>query len=80
MHSLGRNSGTIHFEWDAFSEGDRFEIFYEGALVFTTGAGFVEDEGEADVPFGPGSSTFATVRVTTGPGSTQWTYTISCLP
>lgn len=78
VHSLGINAGVIHIEWDAFLAADQFEIFYDGIELFDSG--LVADEGQADVRFGPGASTFVVVRVTTGPGSTMWTYTIDCIP
>jgi hypothetical protein len=79
VHSVGRNQGVIHFTWDAFQAPDQFQIFYEGVQIFTT-PGVVTGTGSADVPFGPGTSTFVAVVVTTGPGSTVWTYTVGCVP
>jgi hypothetical protein len=77
VQNVGRNSGTIHFTWDAFANGDQFAISYEGVQIFTT-PGFVANQGAADVSFGPGASTFVSVTVTTGPMSNVWTYTLSC--
>src|SRR5439155_17932941 len=65
VHNLGRNSGTVTIDYNAFTAPDQFEIFYEGALIFTTG-GPVVGTGSATVPFGPGQSTFVTVTVTPG--------------
>jgi hypothetical protein len=79
VHAVGANHGTIHFTWDAFANPDKFEVFYEGALIFTTTT-FVSGTGMADIPFGPGTSTFVTVVVTTDPTSTVWTYTVGCVP
>jgi hypothetical protein len=76
VHSLGRNIGTVTIDYNAFAAPDQFEIFYEGTLIFTSGP--VSGTGTATVPFGPGLSAFVTVKVTPGPGSTQWTYTITC--
>jgi hypothetical protein len=78
VHNVNRTSGTLRIDWDAFSASDRFQIFYEGAEVFNSG--FVTNVGGADVPFGPGTSTFVQVVVTGGPDSTRWTYTLGCLP
>jgi hypothetical protein len=78
VHSVGRNSGTFLFEWDADDNPDTFEIFYQGSLIFTTGS--ITDDGQANVTFGPGTSTFVTVRVTTGMNSVVWNYTVNCVP
>jgi hypothetical protein len=79
VHLLGRSSGTLHFSWDAFANPDKFDLIYEGTQIFTTG-GFVSNTGAADVAFGPGTSTYLTVVVTTGAGSNHWLYQIDCLP
>ena len=84
-HNLGQTSGIVHLEWNAFPAGDQFEILYQGAVLFSTfDAGsqtpFVSGPGTVDVPFGPGASTTIVIRVTTGPGSTQWQYEVGCLP
>jgi hypothetical protein len=79
VHDLGRSSGTVRIDWDAFLIEDRFEIFYEGVRIFdspggangTTGVGF------GTAPFA-GTSTFVVVRVTSLNGSFMWRYTISC--
>ena len=55
-------------------------MFYEGVQIFTTGdTTFVVGVGPGSAPFS-GTSTFITVRVTTGPGSIAWNYSIACLP
>ena len=55
-------------------------MFYEGVQIFTTGdTTFVSGVGSGSAPFS-GASTFITVRVTTGPGSIAWNYSIACLP
>jgi hypothetical protein len=79
VHNLGRPSGNVRIDWDSNLAGDRFEIFYENVRIFTTGPVFLPGTGNATVPYS-GSSTFAVVRVTTGPGSNVWSYTITCLP
>lgn len=79
VHNLNRTGGTFRIQYNAFTAPDQFEIFYEGALIFTTG-GPVLGAGSADVSYGPGTSTFITVVVTSGAGSTRWTYTITCPP
>jgi hypothetical protein len=77
-HNVNRTSGTLRIDWNAFGAADRFQIFYENVEIFNSG--FVTNLGGANVPFGPGTSTFVQVVVTGGPGSTQWEYTLSCLP
>ena len=76
-HNLGQPSGNIRIDWNAFGEEDRFEIFYQSSLIFSTG--FVDGTGNATRPYS-GTSNFATVVVTTGEDSTIWEYTITCLP
>ena len=84
-HDLGKTSGTVHLDWNAFMAPDQFEILYQGVVLFSTfdpvdGDPFVEGTGSTDTPFGPGSSTAIVIRVTTGTGSTVWQYQVSCLP
>ena len=43
-------------------------------------SGLVANTGGASISFGPGPSTFVTVEVETGGGSTVWTYTVGCVP
>lgn len=76
VHNLGRTSGTVTINYDAFGIADTFEIFYEGGGILTTGA--VSGAGTRTVPFGPGSSTFIQVRVTGSTPTSVWTYTITC--
>jgi hypothetical protein len=78
VHSVGRNSGTFLFEWDADFNPDTFRVFYEGVEIFDTGE--VSFTGSQNVSFGPGASTFVTVEVETGPGSFLWAYTVNCVP
>ncbi len=78
VHSVGRNSGTFLFSWDADLNADTFRIFYEGVKILDTG--LVANTGSQNVSFGPGPSTFVTVEVETGPGSMLWTYTVGCVP
>jgi hypothetical protein len=78
VHSVGRNSGTFLFSWDADINADTFRIFYEGVKILDTG--LVANTGSQNVTFGPGTSTFVTVEVETGPLSTLWTYTVGCVP
>jgi hypothetical protein len=79
VHNVGRTSGTFTFSWNAFIAPDRFDVFYEGAQIFTTG-GEVSGTGSAPVSFGPGTSTFVTVAVSTSTGNSIWTYTVGCVP
>ena len=77
VHNLGRTSGIVRIDFNAQAAADQFEIIYEGVTIFSSG--FVPGVGFGLAAFA-GTSTFITVRVTTGPGSTVWTYTIACLP
>jgi hypothetical protein len=78
VHDVGRTSGTFTFSWNAFFAPDRFDVFYEGAQIFTTGTE-VAGTGSANVSFGPGTSTFVTVMVSTSTGNSIWTYTVGCV-
>jgi hypothetical protein len=71
VHNVGRTSGTLRIDWNAFIAADRFQIFYEGAQVFDSG--FVSDVGGADVPF-------VQVTVTGSVPISVWTYRLGCLP
>ena len=75
-HSLGRTSGAFRFRYNAQSVPDRFDIYYEGAVIYTTG-GPVSGTGDVMVNFGPGTSTTIEV-VVTGPSGTAWSYTVGC--
>lgn len=77
VHELGATSGTFVFDYDAFSIPDRFDITYDGAVIFTTG-GFVSGSNSVPVRFGPGRSTTITVTVTGSTAGTAWTYTVRC--
>jgi len=74
VHNLGKKSGSFGFTWSAYSIPDRFEVLYEGRTLLDTGS--VSGSGSRTLTFS-GSSRNVTVRVT-GPGYTQWTYTVSC--
>lgn len=76
VHELAATSGTFSFAYEAYSVPDQFDVYYEGALVFSTDAPV---SGSATVPitYGPGTSTEITV-VVTGPGGTAWQYLVGC--
>jgi hypothetical protein len=76
VHNLGRSSGTVTINFNATAGGAQFIIVRESTVIFTTGA-LVTGGGTATVPLGTGLSTFITVIVIPGLGST-WTYTIPC--
>jgi hypothetical protein len=78
VHNVNRTSGTLHIDWEANAVADQFQIFYEGALIFNSG--FVSNTGSANVPFGPGISTFVQVVVTGSTPVSVWDYTLGCLP
>jgi hypothetical protein len=75
-HNLGATGGTFTFTYNAFQIPDQFEIFYEGAQIFTTGSP-VSGSNTVQVTYGPGTSTTIEV-VVTGPEGTRWNYTVFC--
>ena len=76
IHQLARNSGTFQLNRDAYSVPDRFEVFYEGRLIFDSGV--VSGQQTHTITYGPGRDTSVTVRVTGDQSGTQWQYTVSC--
>jgi hypothetical protein len=73
---LGRTSGTFRFDFQAFTIPDRFEVFYEGKLLFDSGV--VSGSGSQLLTFGPGSATFVTVRATGFDAGTLYEYAVGC--
>lgn len=82
-HTLGRSGPTSFvLSYDTINVPDRIEVFYEGTRVADTG--YVGDNnwpgqgvGSIQVGLPPGAATAVLVRVT-GPGGTQWSYTVYC--
>ena len=75
-HNMGVTSGTFQFGWDAFSVPDRFEVLYEGAVLFDTT--LISGAGTTSITF-DGASTTISVRVTGEIGSgTAWDYSLDC--
>jgi len=77
VHELGRTSGTFVFSWDAFSIPDKFDVSYQGTLLFSTG--FVSFTGSKSITYS-GTSTKVTVVVTGSAAGTAWTYMVNCPP
>lgn len=77
-HNVNRTSGTLRIDWNSFGVSDRYQIFYEGVEVFNSG--FVSGASGANVPFGPGTSTFVQVVTTGSTPVSVWNYTLGCLP
>lgn len=77
VHQLGQTSGKFVFNWNAFTEPDKFEVFYQGVSLFSTG--LVSGTGTKTITYS-GSATVVTVVVTGNPGSTTtvWTYMVNC--
>jgi hypothetical protein len=80
-HDLGR-SGPLSFgmSWETFDIPDVIDVFYQGALVFSTGPigdDINEGTGGTVINLPPGSDTSVLVKVT-GPGGTDWNYNVSC--
>lgn len=76
VHGLGRASGTFIFSWNAYSVPDKFEVFYQGAVIFTTG-GFVSGSGSKAITYA-GTDTKVTVVVTGSSTGTVWDYIVNC--
>ena len=80
-HDLGRtgpNSFVLRYE--TYDIPDVIDVFYQGGLIFSTG--YVGDDmnegtGSAVINVPPGSETSVLVKVT-GPGGTDWNYTVGC--
>jgi hypothetical protein len=89
VHAMGATSGTFEFYIAAYNVPDRFQVFYEGNVIFDQeiGTGATGSLGSPNVdpvydktvqvPFGPGVSQQVTV-VVTGASGTVWDYRISC--
>lgn len=80
-HDLGR-SGPLSFNisWETYSIPDIIDVFYQGALVFSTGPvgdDINEGTGSAVINLPPGGDTSVLVKVT-GPGGTEWDYAVGC--
>jgi hypothetical protein len=76
-HELGRTSGTFRFQYEAFGIPDQFEIFYQGARIYTTAGAVSGNNGAGQLVTYSGISTQVAVRVT-GPTGTAWNYTVFC--
>ncbi len=74
-HGLGRSSGSFLFSWNAYGIPDRFQIFYQGALIFDSGV--ISGAGSATVVYA-GAATSVLVRVTGSTSGTFWEYTLGC--
>lgn len=81
LHQLGR-SGPASFvlSYETFNIPDDIEVFYQGTRVHDTG--YIGDNinqgtGSAVINIPAGTATAVLVRVT-GPGGTDWNYTVHC--
>ncbi|NEW32689.1 hypothetical protein GV791_08955 [Nocardia cyriacigeorgica] len=81
VHHLG-TSGPTSFvlAYETYDIPDQIEVFYQGGLVHNTG--YIGDDinqgtGSVVVALPPGTETSVLVRVT-GPGGTDWEYTVNC--
>ncbi|MGY2082601.1 hypothetical protein [Blastococcus sp. SYSU DS0539] len=94
-HELGTSGPTSFlFQFDAISVPDRFQVFYEGALIYDSGfrgdTGYTDPgtghpitvsgpgAGSATVVVPAGTATSVTVVVTGPIPGTAWTYTVNC--
>lgn len=75
--NTGATAGQINISWNFYSVPDIISIYYDGALIFTTG--LTNGSGNATVNYGPGNSTYVTIVVNEGSGDpgTVWDYTAS---
>ncbi|MFC8531714.1 hypothetical protein [Nocardia sp. NPDC057227] len=80
-HELGRSGPTSFvLGYDTESVPDLIDVFYEGALVHTTGwigDSINEGNGSARITLPAGAASSVTVRVTGG-DSTHWQYVVNC--
>ncbi|WP_280203346.1 hypothetical protein [Nocardia cyriacigeorgica] len=81
LHHLG-TSGPTSFvlAYETYRIPDQIEVFYQGGLVHNTG--YIGDDinqgtGSVVIALPPGTETSVLVRVT-GPGGTDWEYTVNC--
>ncbi|WP_280230950.1 hypothetical protein [Nocardia cyriacigeorgica] len=81
LHHLG-TSGPTSFvlAYETYRIPDQIEVFYQGGLVHNTG--YIGDDinqgtGSVVIALPPGTATSVLVRVT-GPGGTDWEYTVNC--
>ncbi|KZF10496.1 MAG: hypothetical protein WBD41_24475 [Rhodococcus sp. (in: high G+C Gram-positive bacteria)] len=80
-HDLGRpgpNSFVLRYE--TINIPDIIDVFYQGALIYSTGYvgdNINEGTGSVVVNVPPGTDTSVLVKVT-GPGGTDWDYTVGC--
>jgi hypothetical protein len=75
VHEMGRTSGSFVFNWDALAIPDKFDVSYQGVLLFSTG--FVSFTGTHTITYS-GTSTKVTVVVTGSAPGTAWNYVVNC--
>ncbi|CAM4525857.1 hypothetical protein NONI108955_43355 [Nocardia ninae] len=80
-HHLGRpGPAAFVLSYETFAIPDQIEVFYQGARVHNTGYigdNINEGTGSAVINIPAGTATTVAVRVT-GPGGTDWNYTVHC--
>ncbi|MFF3228714.1 hypothetical protein ACFYV7_38380 [Nocardia suismassiliense] len=80
-HHLGRpGPASFVLSYETFAIPDQIEVFYQGGRVHNTG--YIGDNinqgtGSAVINIPAGTATTVSVRVT-GPGGTDWNYTVHC--
>lgn len=81
QHDLGRGGPTSFvLRYETYAIPDLIEVFYQGGLAYSTG--YIGDDinegtGSVVVNLPAGADTAVLVKVT-GPGGTDWDYTVSC--
>lgn len=76
-HELGLTPGLVTVVYNAYSIPDQFDIFYNGALVGSTG-GMVSGSGTLSFNYPANPSTKIQVTATGQNSSTAWKYTVNC--
>ena len=75
-HFVGFGSGTVSFEYDAYSIMDAFTVSTSGGVKFTTG-GLVSGSGSVQIPIN--NEQVVSINVSAPKDGTAWVYTLGCL-
>jgi hypothetical protein len=74
------NSGILHIDYDFYTIPDHFDVYYDGADLFSSGQ--LSSTGHIDIPYGPGvsDSLIIIMNKDTWDLYTDWQYTPSISP
>lgn len=75
VHELGRTSGTFDLSYQMYTVPDQLDLYYQGALLYSTGEPVSSD---ATVPITFSGTSSQVTIVVTGPPGTSWHYTVAC--